>query len=250
MLKLEHVSVTFNKGTQLEKRALRNFSLQVNKGDFVTILGSNGAGKSTLFNVIAGKTPVTSGKVFLEDQDVTRQKEHVRARSIGRLFQNPSMGTAADLSVEENLALAYSRSQRSLLSIAVKKQDRKFFAEKLERLHMGLEDRLRTPIGLLSGGQRQAVALMMAVLNPPKVLLLDEHTAALDPNSAKKILEITNELIRTEHITALMITHNIRDALENGNRLLLLNDGELAKDFSLNEKQDLKPVDLLNYYEV
>lgn len=250
MLELEHVNVIFNEGTQLEKKALQDFSLYVNDGDFITILGSNGAGKSTLFNVIAGKVPVTSGKVLLDGKDITSQKEHVRARSIGRLFQDPKVGTAGDLSVEENLALAFSRGKRGFFSIAVKKSDREFFAEKLKRLNMGLEDRLKTPIGLLSGGQRQAVALMMAVLNPPKILLLDEHTAALDPNSAQKILKITNELIVTEHMTALMITHNIRDALNNGNRLLILNNGQLTKNFSLAEKKQLQPVDLLNYYEV
>lgn len=250
MLRLENVSVTFHEGTQLEKKALTDVSVTVNKGDFVTLLGSNGAGKSTLFNVIAGKIAISQGKVLIEGEDVTNQKEHVRARNIGRLFQDPSMGTASQLSVEENLALAYSRSQRGIFSMAVTKKDRALFAEKLKQLDMGLEDRMKTPIGLLSGGQRQAVALMMAVLNPPKVLLLDEHTAALDPNSAKKILTITNELIHEKNITALMITHNMKDALENGNRLFIMNDGKITQDFSLEEKKNLKPADLLNYYEV
>lgn len=250
MLRLENVSVTFNEGTQLEKKALQNFSLTIEDEDFATILGSNGAGKSTLFNVISGKIPVTSGKIYLDDVDITNQKEHIRAKQIGRLFQNPSMGTASELSVEENLALAYSHTQRGLFSLAVQKQDREYFKEKLKVLNMGLEDRLKTPIGLLSGGQRQAVALMMAVLNPPKILLLDEHTAALDPVSAKKILEITNQLVEEEHITALMITHNMKDALENGNRLLILNNGMLTQDFKAEEKSKLKPADMMNYYEV
>ena len=250
MLSLQDVSVTFNEGTSLEKRALSHVSVDVNDGDFITILGSNGAGKSTFFNVIAGKLPVSDGKIILGGKDITHEKEHVRARNIGRLFQDPSMGTASRLSVEENLALAYSRSNRGLFSMAVNKNDRAFFAEKLKTLNMGLEDRMKTPIGLLSGGHRQAVALMMAVLNPPEVLLLDEHTAALDPNSAKKILEITNELIREEHITALMITHNMKDALENGNRLLVFHDGQIRKDFHSEEKAKLKPADLLAYYEV
>lgn len=250
MLSLQDISVTFNKGTSLEKKALSHVSVDVNDGDFITILGSNGAGKSTFFNVIAGKIPVSEGKILLGDKDITNEKEHVRARNIGRLFQDPSMGTASHLSVEENLALAYSRSNRGSFSIAVNKQDRAFFAEKLKTLNMGLEDRMKTPIGLLSGGQRQAVALMMAVLNPPEVLLLDEHTAALDPNSAKKILEITNALIKEEHITALMITHNMKDALENGNRLLVFHDGRIRKDFNAKEKAELKPADLLAYYEV
>lgn len=250
MLRLEDVSVVFHPGTQLEKKALQNLSIEVKEGDFVTILGSNGAGKSTFFNVIAGKTPVSSGKVFLANEDVTHQKEHIRAKNIGRLFQDPSMGTASKLSVEENLALAYSRKHRGIFSMAVTRQDRELFADKLHQLDMGLEDRMKTPIGLLSGGQRQAVALMMAVLNPPKVLLLDEHTAALDPNSAKKILHITNELIQQENITALMITHNMKDALVNGNRLFIMNDGKITQDFSKEKKQALKPADLLNFYEV
>ena len=180
MLRLENVSVTFHEGTSLEKKALENVSVEVKKGDFVTLLGSNGAGKSTLFNVIAGKIPVTSGKVFIENEDVTHQKEHIRARNIGRLFQDPSMGTASQLSVEENLSLAYGRRNRGPFSLSITKAERELFADQLKQLDMGLEDRMKTPIGLLSGGQRQAVALMMAVLNPPKVLLLDEHTAALD----------------------------------------------------------------------
>lgn len=250
MLRIEDVSVIFNQGTQLEKKALDHFNLFVGNGDFVTILGSNGAGKSTLFNVISGKTPVTQGKVYLGDEDVTEVKEHIRAKKIGRMFQNPAMGTAADLSVEENMALAYSRTKRGTFSLAVHPEDRVYFAEKLKRLNMGLEDRLKTPIGLLSGGQRQAVALMMAVLNPPEILLLDEHTAALDPNSATKILEITNELVHDEKITALMITHNMKDALRNGNRLIIINDGKLVKDYSEEEKNRLKPADVLEFYDV
>lgn len=250
MLRLENVSVTFHEGTSLEKKALENVSVEVKKGDFVTLLGSNGAGKSTLFNVIAGKIPVTSGKVFIENEDVTHQKEHIRARNIGRLFQDPSMGTASQLSVEENLSLAYGRKNRGPFSLSITKAERELFADQLKQLDMGLEDRMKTPIGLLSGGQRQAVALMMAVLNPPKVLLLDEHTAALDPNSAKKILAITNDLIKEKDITALMITHNMKDALENGNRLFIMNDGNITKDFSYEQKIKLKAADLLNYYEV
>lgn len=250
MLRLENVSVTFHEGTSLEKKALENVSVEVKKGDFVTLLGSNGAGKSTLFNVIAGKIPVTSGKVFIENEDVTHQKEHIRARNIGRLFQDPSMGTASQLSVEENLSLAYGRRNRGPFSLSITKAERELFADQLKQLDMGLEDRMKTPIGLLSGGQRQAVALMMAVLNPPKVLLLDEHTAALDPNSAKKILAITNDLIKEKDITALMITHNMKDALENGNRLFIMNDGNITKDFSYEQKIKLKAADLLNYYEV
>lgn len=249
MLELKDVSVIFNQGTSLEKRALDEVSVHIPEGQFVTVLGSNGAGKSTFFNVITGAAPAAEGTIVLDGQDITAQKEHVRSRSIGRLFQNPEHGTAPHLTVEENLALAYSRS-RGPFSRAIRKEEQALFREKLKTLDMGLEDRLKTPIGLLSGGQRQAVALMMAVLNPPKLLLLDEHTAALDPKSARKILEITNDLVRREHMTALMITHNMTDGLTNGDRLLIFNDGKITQDFSGEEKKKLKPADLLDFYEV
>lgn len=249
MLELKDVSVIFNQGTSLEKRALDEVSVHIPQGQFVTVLGSNGAGKSTFFNVITGAAPAAEGTIVLDGQDITAQKEHVRSRSIGRLFQNPEHGTAPHLTVEENLALAYSRS-RGPFSRAIRREEQELFREKLKTLDMGLEDRLKTPIGLLSGGQRQAVALMMAVLNPPKLLLLDEHTAALDPKSARKILEITNDLVRREHMTALMITHNMTDALTNGDRLLIFNDGKITQDFSGEEKKKLKPADLLDFYEV
>ncbi|WP_282108828.1 ABC transporter ATP-binding protein [Faecalibaculum rodentium] len=249
MLELKDVSVIFNQGTSLEKRALDEVSVHIPEGQFVTVLGSNGAGKSTFFNVITGAAPAAEGTIVLDGQDITAQKEHVRSRSIGRLFQNPEHGTAPHLTVEENLALAYSGS-RGPFSRAIRKEEQALFREKLKTLDMGLEDRLKTPIGLLSGGQRQAVALMMAVLNPPKLLLLDEHTAALDPKSARKILEITNDLVRREHLTALMITHNVTDALTNGDRLLIFNDGKITQDFSGEEKKKLKPADLLDFYEV
>ena len=248
MLELKDVDVIFNEGTNLEKRALNGCSVHIHPGEFVTILGSNGAGKSTFFNVITGSAPSTGGHIILDGEDITLLPEHVRSREIGRLFQNPSQGTAPHLSVEENLALAYSRS-RGPFSLAVRKEEEKLFAEKLKELDMGLEERLKTPIGLLSGGQRQAVALMMSVLNPPKLLLLDEHTAALDPISAKKILEITNQLIKEENMTALMITHNMKDALENGNRLLIFKDGKIAYDFDAEAKKKLKLADLLEYYD-
>lgn len=250
MLEIKNASVIFNQGTQLEKVALQDFSCVIHDGDFITMLGSNGAGKSTLFNIIGGQLQLTTGQIFMDGQDITNQKEHIRAKNIGRLFQNPEHGTARNLTVEENLALAYSNSKRSAFSLAVHKEDREYFKSKLKALDMGLEDRLKTPVGLLSGGQRQAVALMMAVLNPPKILLLDEHTAALDPKSAKKILEITNELIQKEKITALMITHNINDALVNGNRLFIMNNGHLIQDMDEATKKQLKPADILNYYEV
>ena len=249
MLELKDVSVIFNQGTSLEKRALDGVSVHIPEGQFVTVLGSNGAGKSTFFNVITGAAPAAAGTILLDGQDITAQKEHVRSRSIGRLFQNPEHGTAPHLTVEENLALAYSRS-RGPFSRAIRKEEQALFREKLKSLDMGLEDRMKQPVGLLSGGQRQAVALMMAVLNPPKLLLLDEHTAALDPKSARKILEITNDLVRREHMTALMITHNMTDALTNGDRLLIFNDGRITQDFSGEEKNRLRPADLLDFYEV
>ena len=249
MLELKNVKVVFNENTSLEKIALNDVSVHVHPGDFITILGGNGAGKSTFFNTITGSLPVTSGSIVLDGQDITYQKEHVRSKWMGRLFQNPEHGTASHLSVEENMALAYNRG-RSLFSKAVRKEDVNVFKEKLSLLDMGLESRLKVPIGLLSGGQRQAVALMMAVLNPPKILLLDEHTAALDPKSAKKILSITNQWIEDNHMTALMITHNIKDALEYGNRLLIFKEGRIIQDFNKEEKSKLKMADILEFYEV
>ena len=249
MLEVKNISKTFNPGTVNEKQALRGLSLTLNDGDFVTVIGGNGAGKSTLLNAIAGTWKVDEGQIIIDGVDVTKYPEHKRAAFLGRVFQDPMNGTAATMGIEENLALAYSRS-RGPFSRAIRKEEQALFREKLKTLDMGLEDRLKTPIGLLSGGQRQAVALMMAVLNPPKLLLLDEHTAALDPKSARKILEITNDLVRREHMTALMITHNMTDALTNGDRLLIFNDGKITQDFSGEEKKKLKPVDLLDFYEV
>ena len=249
MLELKNVKVVFNENTSMEKVALNDVSVHIQKGDFVTILGGNGAGKSTFFNTITGSLEVSQGNILLDGQDITSQKEHVRSKHMGRLFQNPEHGTASHLSVEENLALAYSRS-RGLFSKAVRKDEVDLFKKKLSILDMGLEERLKVPIGLLSGGQRQAVALMMAVLNPPKLLLLDEHTAALDPKSAKKILSITDQLIADHKITALMITHNIKDALEYGNRLLIFKDGQIIQDFNQEEKSKLTAADILEFYEV
>lgn len=249
MLELQDVSVIFNEGTTLEKKALDQLSVHIKPGEFVTILGSNGAGKSTFFNVVTGVAQAKEGKIILDGEDITAQKEHKRAKIIGRLYQNPAQGTAPHLSVEENLALAYS-GHRGPFAMAVRKQEQEKFKEVLSTLDMQLEDRLKTPIGLLSGGQRQAVALMMAVLNPPKLLLLDEHTAALDPKSAAKILEITNDLVRRENMTALMITHNMHDALDYGDRLLIFQGGKITHDFSGEDKKKLTLNDLIQYYEV
>lgn len=249
MLELKNVNVVFNEGTTLEKKALDDLSVHIRPGEFVTILGSNGAGKSTFFNVISGKAPMNSGQIILDGKDISNEKSYSRSKIIGRLYQDPSQGTAPHLTVEENLALANS-GNRGRLGIAVRKEDREKFRTLLSELDMGLEDRMGTPIGLLSGGQRQSVALMMAVLNPPKLMLLDEHTAALDPKTAKKVLEITNKLIREEKMTALMITHNMRDALENGDRLLIFQDGKITHDFSGEEKAKLQLKDLIEYYDV
>ncbi len=249
MLELKDVSVIFNEGTTLEKKALNDLSVHIHPGEFVTILGSNGAGKSTFFNVITGSAKVKNGTILLDGEDITDLPEHVRSRTIGRLFQDPSQGTAPHLTVEENLGLSIS-SGRSPFAIAVRKKEEEQFKTLLSQLDMGLEDRLKTPIGLLSGGQRQAVALMMAVANPPKLLLLDEHTAALDPVSAQKILAITNQLIRKNKMTALMITHNLKDALENGDRLLIFQDGKITHDFSGEEKARLTLEDLVHCYDI
>ena len=249
MLELNDVSVIFNEGTVLEKKALDHVSVRIEPGQFVTILGSNGAGKSTLFNVITGSAKAKTGSVVLDGVDITDLPEHVRSRSIGRLFQDPKQGTAPHFSVEENMGLACSSGRRQV-AIAVRKKEEEEFRKMLERLDMGLETRLKTPIGLLSGGQRQAVALLMAVTNTPKILLLDEHTAALDPISAKKILQVTNEVIEQNNITALMITHNLRDALENGNRLLIFQDGKITHDFNKEQKEKLTLEDLIHCYDV
>lgn len=249
MLELRNVSVVFNAGTNLEKKALDDVSIRIEPGEFVTVLGSNGAGKSTFFNVISGALPITGGQLFLDGQDITDLAEHKRSRTIGRLFQDPKQGTAPHLSVAQNLALALSSGRRPF-QIAVNKSAMNQFRTMLSELDMGLEERLKTPIGLLSGGQRQAVTLMMAVAQPPKLLLLDEHTAALDPVSAQKILAITNTVIERHGITALMITHNLKDALANGNRLLIFQDGRITHDFKGAEKEKLTLEDLVHCYDV
>ncbi len=249
MLELNDVSVIFNEGTVLEKKALDHVSIRIEPGQFVTILGSNGAGKSTFFNVITGFAKAKTGSVVLDGVDITEMPEHVRSRSIGRLFQDPKQGTAPHLSVEENMGLACS-SGRGPFAIAVRKKEEEEFRKMLERLDMGLETRLKTPIGLLSGGQRQAVALLMAVTNTPKILLLDEHTAALYPISAKKNLQVTNDVMEQNNITALIITHNLRDARENGNRQLIFQHGKITHDINKEQKEKLTLEDLMHCYDV
>lgn len=242
MLKLSHVSKTFNPGSVNEKKPLQDLSLEVADGDFITIIGANGAGKSTLFNAIAGTYIVDEGHIVLDGKDVTLTPEHKRARVIGRLFQDPMRGTAPGMTVEENLALAAGRGNWFL---PVSRKDKALFRERVALLRMGLEDRMQQSVGLLSGGQRQALTLMMATLNPPKLLLLDEHTAALDPGTAEKVLELTKSIVEEHHLTCMMITHNMQSALDLGNRTLMLNRGRIVMDTSGEERSRLMVPDLL-----
>ena len=246
MLQISHISKTFNPGTVNEKKALNGVDLHLNSGDFVTILGSNGAGKSTLFGAIAGSFVVDEGTIRLDGQNITSLPDYKRSKFIGRLFQDPLKGTAPSMTIEENLALAYLRAseKRSPFSVVTAK-DRAGFREKLAQLELGLEDRMDHPVGLLSGGQRQAVTLLMATLKKPKLLLLDEHTAALDPQTAQRVMDITDRLVRENHLTTLMITHNMRDAIHYGNRLLMLHNGRIVLDISGEEKARLTVPDLL-----
>ena len=248
MLEIKNLSKTFLKGTPNEHKALDGISLSLDKGEFVTVIGSNGAGKSTLFNAIAGEFLCDGGKIVLDGKNITYQKEHIRAKDIGRLFLDPMRGTAPDLTIEENLALVYSKATRRLFSPALKKRDVEFFKEKLLKLNMGLEDRLKTKMGQLSGGQRQAVTLMMSTLVTPKLLLLDEHTAALDPLTAEKVLDITQRIVAENSITTMMITHNIKSALKLGTRTIMLECGKSVLDLKGDERNNMTVQDLLGLY--
>ena len=239
MLKLEHLYKTFNPGTINQKVALSDLSLHLNPGDFVTVIGGNGAGKSTMLNAIAGVWAVDSGRIILDGQDVTALPEHKRAKLIGRVFQDPMMGTAPNMQLEENLALAMRRGQRRGLGWGVTKAEREVYREKLKTLNLGLEDRMTVKVGLLSGGQRQALTLLMASLQKPKLLLLDEHTAALDPATAAKVLDLSDRIVAENQLTALMITHNMTDAIKHGNRLIMMNEGQIILDISGEEKKQL-----------
>ncbi len=239
MLKLEHLYKTFNPGTINQKVALSDLSLHLNPGDFVTVIGGNGAGKSTMLNAIAGVWAVDSGRIILDGQDVTALPEHKRANFIGRVFQDPMMGTAPNMQLEENLALAMRRGQRRGLGWGVTKAEREVYREKLKTLNLGLEDRMTVKVGLLSGGQRQALTLLMASLQKPKLLLLDEHTAALDPATAAKVLDLSDRIVAENQLTALMITHNMTDAIKHGNRLIMMNEGQIILDISGEEKKQL-----------
>ena len=250
MLKMNHISKTFNPGTVNEKKALENVSLHLLPGDFVTIVGSNGAGKSTLFNAIAGAFFADEGNIELAGEDITFKPEYKRSREMGRLFQDPMRGTAPNMTIEENLALAYLRTakhQNAFFS-RISKADRAFFRDQLAMLDMGLEDRMKQPVGLLSGGQRQALTLLMATMVPPKVLLLDEHTAALDPATAEKVLAITEDVVSRNKITTLMVTHNMKNALGLGNRTLMMDSGRIVFDTRDEERASLTVSDLLEKF--
>lgn len=249
MLILKDIYKTFNAGTINEKQAIQGLNLTLYEGDFVTVIGGNGAGKSTMLNIIAGVIDIDSGSVILDNKDISNMKEYKRAKYLGRVFQDPMLGTAANMMIEENLALAYRRGKHRGLKWGISNEEKKIYKEKLKILHLGLEDRLSTKVGLLSGGQRQALTLLMATLKIPKLLLLDEHTAALDPKTANKVLEITEEIVKEENLTALMITHNMRDAIKYGNRIIMMNNGKVIYDVSGEEKKNLKVSDLLKKFE-
>ena len=248
MLKLSHVKKTFNKGTVTEKRALTGVDLTLNDGDFVTVIGGNGAGKSTLLNMIAG-VYLDSGVIELDGTDISRLSESQRAKYLGRVFQDPMRGTAADMQIAENLALAKRRGQRRGLSWGVTKAEKDEYVELLKRLDLGLDTRLNAKVGLLSGGQRQALTLLMATLTNPKLLLLDEHTAALDPKTAKKVLDLTEQIVTKRGLTTLMITHNMNDAIRLGNRLIMMHEGNVIYDVAGDEKKSLTVADLLQKFE-
>ena len=248
MLDILQISKTFNPGTINEKKALNALSLNLKEGDFVTVIGGNGAGKSTLLNAIAGVWPVDRGSITLAGENITGLPEYKRAKLIGRVFQDPMMGTAADMWIEENLALALRRGSKRRLKWMVTKQEREMYREKLKDLGLGLEDRLQVKVGLLSGGQRQALTLLMASLRKPKLLLLDEHTAALDPATAAKVLELSDQIVSENNLTTLMITHNMTDAIRHGNRLIMMNEGRIILDIEGEEKKHLMKKDLLDKF--
>lgn len=246
MLKISHISKTFNPGTVNEKKAIKDLSLHLAPGDFVTIIGSNGAGKSTLFNAVAGSFFTDEGSIRLDGRDITFMPEHMRAKVIGRLFQDPMRGSAPGMTIEENLALAAGSGG---WFSHLKKKDRERFRDRLALLEMGLEDRMKQPVGLLSGGQRQALTLLMATFNPPKLLLLDEHTAALDPATADKVLELTRKIVEDDKITCMMVTHNMNQALELGNRTFMMADGNIVLDIAGEERKGLTVDDLLQRFK-
>lgn len=249
LLKLDNIRKTFNAGTINEKIALDGVTLSLAEGDFVTVIGGNGAGKSTTLNAVAGVWPVDSGKILIGGDDVTRLSEYKRAKYLGRVFQDPMTGTATTMSIEENMAIAARRGERRRLTWGITKKERDIYREKLATLGLGLEDRLTSKVGLLSGGQRQAITLLMAALKEPKLLLLDEHTAALDPKTAAKVLELSDKIIEEHHLTAMMVTHNMKDAIAHGNRLIMMHEGKIILDIAGEEKKRLTVEDLLHQFE-
>ena len=250
MLELKHISKTFFPGTVNAKTALDDLSLTLHDGDFVTVIGGNGAGKSTMLNAVAGTLTVDSGSILLDGEDITRKPEHRRAADLGRVFQDPMMGTAGDMWIEENLALAARRGSRRTFKWGISRAEREEYRALLAPLGLGLEDRLTTKVGLLSGGQRQALTLLMATMNKPKLLLLDEHTAALDPKTALKVLTLSARIVEENHLTTMMITHNMKDAIKYGNRLIMMHEGHIIYDVAGEEKQKLHVSDLLAKFQI
>jgi putative ABC transport system ATP-binding protein len=249
MLEIKNISKTFNPGTINEKKALDGVSLKLNEGDFVTVIGGNGAGKSTLLNAIAGTWFVDEGSIIIDGNDVTKMPEFRRAQFLGRVFQDPMLGTAATMRIDENLAIAARRGKKRGLNVGITNKEREGYREILKTLDLGLEDRLTSKVGLLSGGQRQALTLLMATLVTPKLLLLDEHTAALDPATAEKVIELTRQIVGENHITCMMITHNMQQAIEIGNRTFLMADGKLVYDVKGPEREGLTVEDLLEKFK-
>ena len=249
MLEIKDIYKTFNAGTINERKALQGVSLKLEDGDFVTVIGGNGAGKSTMLNAVAGVWPVDSGSIIIDDVDVTGMPEHKRAKFLGRVFQDPMNGTAATMQIDENLAMAYRRGKRRNLRWGIKKEEKEKYYEMLKQFDLGLEDRMTSNVGLLSGGQRQTLTLLMATLQRPHLLLLDEHTAALDPKTAAKVLELSQKIIAEENLTAMMVTHNMRDAITYGNRLVMMNEGRIVIDIKGEDKKKLTVEDLLQKFE-
>lgn len=248
MLKVENISKVFNKDTVNEKKAITGLNLHLNEGDFLTIIGSNGAGKSTLLNCIAGTYQIDDGSIVLDGNDITKLKQFERAKYIARVFQDPLLGTASDMEIQENLSLALHRGEKRNLRYGITNKEKELFKQNLSLLSLHLEDRLTSKVGLLSGGQRQGLTLLMATIKKPSLLLLDEHTAALDPITARNVLEITDKLVNENHITTIMVTHNMQDAIDYGNRLIMMNDGKIIFDISGEQKKKLKKEDLINKF--
>ena len=250
MLEIQNVSKTFNAGTVNQKTALNGLNLKLNEGDFVTVIGGNGAGKSTMLNAVAGVWPVDEGKIIIDGTDITNLPEHKRAKLIGRVFQDPMKGTAFDMTIEENLSIAYNKMRKRGFQAGINKADRELFREKLTLLGMGLENRMKEKVRLLSGGQRQALTLFMAVIAEPKLLLLDEHTAALDPSAARKVLELTDYFAKNSGLCTMMITHNMKAALEHGNRTILMQGGQIKMDISGAERDSMTVEKLVEKFEI